>query len=332
MMDSSTSRLSLDGNEIPTALDLSLAPSDFDYDASTVFHGATGEFPDDCDFGSLFPDLSFPETANVTSSGLDPGDLSWDPLAAAPQYPAELVLPFEDSRTLNSPALNDTVNSTTQSIDYGVQFDPFAFEDTPAYNTSDFSTSWTAPQPDWANADSEPHLQPHQADVEPEATIEADISVPANASTREQATHALNVLKEFLHTQSAGTNLDPDDQTTIDRLTARLNHPRKRERNPSESSEPAFTAKVGRVNILASSKRILQDQFDVDPYPTKDVVKWLGKQTRLPLKTIRTWFANTRSRKDARLGEWCLSWLVPSLYLFNVREVRSADGGLNSIE
>jgi len=64
----------------------------------------------------------------------------------------------------------------------------------------------------------------------------------------------------------------------------------------------------GRTKMPLSARKLLEDQFEVDPYLKADAAKRLSAQTGLSEKTIRTWFANTRSRRIA--GEFLVSHSV----------------------
>lgn len=70
---------------------------------------------------------------------------------------------------------------------------------------------------------------------------------------------------------------------------------------PSVESPPrlklALSTKKKRTWISNAAKKILNEHFTINPYPTEKETSALESRTRLPSRTIRTWFSNSRSRK-----------------------------------
>ncbi|KAH7088771.1 hypothetical protein FB567DRAFT_317857 [Paraphoma chrysanthemicola] len=68
---------------------------------------------------------------------------------------------------------------------------------------------------------------------------------------------------------------------------------RTRPRRPEKIGSQAH-----RSNISAEAKSIHQTHFARDPYPSIEDLELLALETSLPLKSVRKWFSNVRSREN----------------------------------
>jgi hypothetical protein len=70
-----------------------------------------------------------------------------------------------------------------------------------------------------------------------------------------------------------------------------------------ESVATPSPTKAKRTRIDAKARNILDMYFAMNAYPSNDIISALTTPTSLPEATIRTWFANTRSRRSVSSGK-----------------------------
>jgi hypothetical protein len=309
-MDSATPFLGSDGGDLPSSFNAggtfdfdSTFSHDFDHHQTLPFFSTLDQEISAYGLGSHFPDVGGPPV--YLNAFL--GDATLPGLEEAPQYPAELILPGEDAadlEALDSIAQYDTTKSTGPS---GVECEPMQHALEHAHSTANDAPhlSHNSPGSLWTKVIPDQSPQLLDANLDTSAGDASDITGPTKAPTEEQAAVALETLKRYLNSQSNGSNLGRSEQTSIDLLAANLHAPRKRQQRSPQSSEPDRTAKFGRVAISISKRKMLQDQFDLDPYPTHVVSEDLATRTGLPVKTIKTWYSNNRSRQNVKSGKQC---------------------------
>lgn len=115
-------------------------------------------------------------------------------------------------------------------------------------------------------------------------------------STRQEALEALQVVTRYFK-GSTSSKADPTEIATITRLTERLQTPLKRKSSVCGSLESKKNAKTRRATISPSAKDLFEYHFSIDPYPDKDTKDKIAAMTGLSVKSVKTWFANARSRK-----------------------------------
>lgn len=73
-----------------------------------------------------------------------------------------------------------------------------------------------------------------------------------------------------------------------------------------DPSELRPRQKAKRTHISTEAKDVLETSFSLNPYPSDGVVSMLATRTGLPENTVKTWFANSRARKETLYREACL--------------------------
>jgi hypothetical protein len=131
---------------------------------------------------------------------------------------------------------------------------------------------------------------------EPPDDMEVDVmkSLASNAPSREDAMCSIAVLSDFLHLQPAGSL---SEATIIQGMIEEFRSSKKRRRTSATSLEFEHNLKEGRMSISGITKELLEQSFSTDPYIKNDALESLSIETGLPTRSIRTWFANARSRK-----------------------------------
>lgn len=100
-------------------------------------------------------------------------------------------------------------------------------------------------------------------------------------------------LQSSQHTSNRENHMSPSDS-----VTSPLNDvfsPPSLPVNRKQELTPQYTGR--RTVISSSNKRILEDQFAADSYPSDTEIRLLSHRTDLSCKAIKTWFSNTRSRR-----------------------------------
>jgi hypothetical protein len=262
-----------------------------DYPALGTTYNDPSHHPVDQELQSLlYPALQ--------SSPTDPalGDLTCSELDRAPLYPSELNLGLD---FLDFDPQHDTENWLESNLGAWPQC-----EDLEALPPVTEEPVPSACQPS-AIAPTEQPLErcSHETDagcgfVEAK---EENVAKPSRAPSKEEAADALNLVAQYLNSQSdTGTLvIEPHVPAALELLTSKLREPPKRRRGSSGLSERSFTAKAGRATISASTRKVLEEQFEIDPYLNIDVIKKLSSKTGLSRKSLQNWFANNRSRRDS---------------------------------
>jgi hypothetical protein len=62
-------------------------------------------------------------------------------------------------------------------------------------------------------------------------------------------------------------------------------------------------SKRKRTRICDEARLRLENEFFVNPYPADEITILLATQTGLPVRTVKTWFTNARSRKRVAKGK-----------------------------
>lgn len=117
------------------------------------------------------------------------------------------------------------------------------------------------------------------------------------APSDQLAADAFDVVENLL--QSGKSLIDPHEQAVIEGLAEKLRASTKRRRGSSGSVETGDMPKAGRTRISRSARQASKDHFAVNPHLDAGTTAILSTSTGLIMKTIRTWFANKRSRHNA---------------------------------
>tara|TARA_R110002003_G_scaffold1364_3_gene22914 strand:- start:2777 stop:3868 length:1092 start_codon:yes stop_codon:yes gene_type:complete len=157
------------------------------------------------------------------------------------------------------------------------------------------------------------------------AHLENGDNLSSAPPTWEQAVHAMGLVERFLWSKAAKNLLDPHDQSTIARLTSKLRGRGKRKRGYTEVVEDDDAPEKGRLSITNAAKQLLEEHFLTEPYPRIDAVSRLSAATGMSAKQIKTWFANSRSRKKGSKCKWrLLPWHLPDSAFCSVAFLRKA--------
>jgi hypothetical protein len=116
--------------------------------------------------------------------------------------------------------------------------------------------------------------------------------------SRADALRALIILKNYFNSGANRLLLQPQEHDTLNRLNQILRAPAEYNRCSSNSPKQDHGSKVGRAIISSLQKNTLNDFFKAGPYPTADSVENFSAQVGLPVRTVKTWFANARARKE----------------------------------
>jgi hypothetical protein len=267
------------------------------YDALGLFHDISCPQQEIQDFDSLFqagPESPFHFSA-LSDLVLD--NTSLDELGALSQYPGEL------------------------DLQYDLQPDP-----TVDFN---FPAAGSPPKHDgWIESQHNPGLYVHQGDETAYSSLKAEnVAIELRSSTtlpnetisgmeakigntlissapsREDAMCAIAVISQFLYSQPAGP-LQLPEATIIQGMVEELRSSKKRRRGSETSLELKHKPKEGRVGISSVTKELLERSFFTNPYIKNDALESLAVETGLPSRSIRTWFANARSRKVGPICEY----------------------------
>jgi hypothetical protein len=136
------------------------------------------------------------------------------------------------------------------------------------------------------------------------AHLENGDNLSSAPPTWEQAVRAMGLVERFLWSKAAKNLLDPHDQSTIASLTSKLRGRGKRKRGYTEVVEDGDAPEKGRLSITNAAKQLLEEHFLTEPYPRIDAVSRLSAATGMSAKQIKTWFANSRSRKNGSKCKW----------------------------
>jgi hypothetical protein len=269
--------------------------SDFvDYEAFEPIYDASDILP----VGQELQSLSYPawEPYCSHSTPADPalGDLTCSELDTAPHYPSELDLGPD---FLDFDPQHETENWLESNLGAWPQC-----EDLEALSPV---TDEPVPSACRPSATGLTEAQLGRCSQEADAGCgfvdakEENIEKPARVPSKEEAADALNLVAQYLNSQSDTPIIEPHVPAALELLTSKLREPPKRRRGSSGLSERTSTAKIGRATISASTRKVLEEQFEIDPYLNIDVIKRLSSKTGLSRKSLQNWFANNRSRRDS---------------------------------
>ncbi|KAH7069147.1 hypothetical protein BKA63DRAFT_102062 [Paraphoma chrysanthemicola] len=99
------------------------------------------------------------------------------------------------------------------------------------------------------------------------------------------------------------TTLAPRSGIEMENFTPAEVHGSVANRINTDFVETSASPSSKRTRISKQAKDVLQTHFRTNPYPNKEETLSLSKATKLTLRTIKTWFTNTRSRIKAINGE-----------------------------
>ena len=89
----------------------------------------------------------------------------------------------------------------------------------------------------------------------------------------------------------SGAELWPEGNTSLSCNTERNAHRRKQKATPSKRRGP-------QTRLPPEARQILEQEFSSNPYPCSWEIDIIAHRTKLDVKRVRTWFNNTRSRRQ----------------------------------
>ena len=102
---------------------------------------------------------------------------------------------------------------------------------------------------------------------------------------------------EFLRLPELSPTFPPIEEIDSDIFACGRSSPSHTHQEPPRSSEAPKKRLSRRSRISATAKHVLETYFSSNPYPDKEGVAQLNKETGLNAKSIKTWFCNFRHRK-----------------------------------
>jgi len=256
------------------------------------------------DFASTFS--ADPELQHVQPTSSDPafGDLTLPELEAAPQYPDELDLQEDLTGDFNFSDINLPQDATTwldSQFGFGSHHDTFEFLEPAAENVNSTVTVPALKAVDLVDVD-----RPFHPPVTAASTFCAEVDVvgqPSQVPSEKEADGALETYKRFIQSRCAEPSVQSRELLLLEELKETRRAAKKRKRSSPGPPGPNHESNVGRASIPPAARRVLEDQFEVNPYVSADAAAKLSLHTGLSTKTIKTWFANARSRRKDTVGE-----------------------------
>ncbi|ORX99491.1 hypothetical protein BCR34DRAFT_576574 [Clohesyomyces aquaticus] len=255
---------------------------------------------------------------------MDPQDDDWN-LAAldldAPQSDYQALFSHFDSPMI-SPGPDLTDNST---LAHGIFGDPSTWQDTPSefswetargHNplmdtpspfswetlNNDLPMAGPTPNPlfpNFAQHESAPvsysedfpwNKQPHSCNGISKWTPEMEVGFNATEDLLESSAWYAN--PQVLPRASEVTGTSPPSEGS-----SMISQPQTADEQAASSSLPKIR-RGPQPRIPHDSRNILEDHFARNPYPEKTEIEHLGQQLKLPVKRIKNWFSNARSRRE----------------------------------
>ncbi|KAI1515126.1 Homeodomain-containing transcription factor [Pyrenophora tritici-repentis] len=81
-------------------------------------------------------------------------------------------------------------------------------------------------------------------------------------------------------------------------------HRAKRRRTSKSSSRNGKKKRQTRIIISPAAQKVLEQHFYSSPYPDETEVAILADETGLPIRSVRNWFSNSRTRKTEANGKF----------------------------